>query len=169
MLPAALVAIALASTPYLDATVEEHDIRVEVEVESQVYSYTVTNLGEDEIRKIRVDHWRCYNHAVAPGWLMDATYARLITEAGTPSARLARGESTDFNLRVSSAGATLQTIPMVIEFAGDREPIELKIWGPGERPKSSVWTVAIGLSCIALFHGAFVGVRQASRRRQSGQ
>jgi len=158
----ALFVSALSLTP---ATVEKDGVRVEVSIEAHVYTWTVTNLDAPPITSFDFECARIYNPHAPMGWKLQEAEGRL--RAWTEAERWAieRGDSASFDARVTSTGAMLGTVPVIVGFGPDQpEVVFEKVWGPVPKSPAVIALVAALVTAIGLLHALLLARRERRKR-----
>jgi hypothetical protein len=158
---AALLAATLNLTP---AVVEKDGVRVEVSIQAHIYTWTVTNLDAPPIMSFQFEHAHTYNPHAPNDWELEDVEGRIRAWTDNPRRAIHRGESETFDLRVTSSGAMLGTVPAAVGFGPDRDPIVFEeVWGPVEKTPAIGALVAVVVAIIALAHVMLLA-RRARRK-----
>ena len=162
---AALLASAMSLTP---ATVEQDGVRIEVSIDAHIYTWTVTNLDAPPIMSFEFEYVHIYNPHAPMGWNLEDEGGRI--RAWTEAERWAidRGESASFDVRVTSTGAMLGTVPAIVGFGSDHPAVEFeKVWGPVRKSPGIIALVAALVAGIGLMHALLLARRERRKRPAS--
>jgi hypothetical protein len=165
------VVLAAAALP---PVVEAPGVRIEVEVDNQIYTWTVTALGDEPISAFEVGVAATYIYTAPDGWetaeIEEGTRFRAWTN--DPYYAIRRGMSREFTARVSTGGAPLGTVTASVEtgFGAAAKPLEIPaVWGPVPKRRSMIALVAVTLSAIAALHALLLERRQRSTSPRPGK
>ncbi len=158
-----LVAVLISSLAVIPSVVATDGVEVEVLIQAQVYVWRVTNVGAAPITKFQVEHRNCYTQLGPPGWKITLSddEQTMYAETTDPLLAIRPGRSADFRATVTSHGATLGAVPMVLTTA-DGNTIHLEVQGPVRMPQRAVLTAVATLCLVGLLHAWIV------RRRGPG-
>jgi hypothetical protein len=132
---------------------ESGGVRIAATLESQVYTWTVTNLAAPAISSFEVGTSKTYLYTVPDGWTWEHQGERFVARTAEPLRAIAPGQSRSFTARVSSAGAALGAVRAVVGFDGGGDTVAFEgVWGPVPKRRSMVALVVTTLSAIAVAH-----------------
>jgi hypothetical protein len=158
---AILLVTAMTATP---AEVEKDGVRIEVSLQSQIYTWTVTNVDAPPITTLRFELYHTYNHHVPAGWEYEDSDAVLRAWTDDPDCAIRRGQSQPFSARVASSGAVLGTTSATVGFASHQAPVTFNaVWGPAPKPRSAIFLVAAMVAAIAIVHVILMAMRDRRR------
>jgi len=145
-----------ASTPANQAESSNEYAKITVNIQSNIYRYTVNNLSSSAIVGFEVAQHAAYNFQPPDGWQTDTSGKFFKAWTDTPAAGIAPDETAEFSMRVSSKGAVLGRASAKLKLESGRT-IELKdVWCPVPEPKSYIAIVAGVILLIALLHSAII-------------
>ncbi|UCG46312.1 MAG: hypothetical protein JSU94_12485 [Phycisphaerales bacterium] len=142
------------------AEFENDRARIVVSIQSNIYTYDVTNLGESEITGFEVTQHAAYNFKAPEGWQIDISKHLFKATADAPPAGIQPGRTGRFSMRVSSEGAVLGrgTVKLIAE-SGEAALLEDVLVPVGE-PSSHVLIVAAAILFIVVGHSVFLALRK---------
>ena len=140
-------------------------IRLGVEIASSIFTYELSNMGEDAIVGFEMREYACYNFKVPEGWGMEIGGGVFKGWAGDSNLFIGGGEKGRISLRVSSRGAVLGTAPFVVKFESGKTITIDGVWSPVREPRSYAWLVAGTALFIFVFHTVVVGLRQRRKMK----
>lgn len=145
-----------ASLPANQTESSNEYAKITVDIQSNIYKYTVSNLSSSSIVGFEVAQHAAYNFQVPDGWQTDTSGKFFKAWTDTPEAGIGPDETGDFSMRVSSKGAVLGRSPATVKLESGRM-IELEdVWRPVPEPKSYIALVAGVIFLIALLHSAII-------------
>ena len=159
-----LCAILLAVAPNQKDFIVE-DVKITTQVESNIFMYTVTNLGTDPIVGFQMKYYASYYFMAPDGWEKQDVDKVFMAKSKDKETAILQNSSGEFSMRVSSKGAVLGIKPVEVEFASGRKVIA-DVWAPVVEPASyKVFIITIVLA-VLLSHSLLV-MRQKKRNSES--
>jgi len=137
--------------------VEIDGVRIEVEVESFDYTWTVTNVSAAPITHFEMNSRNAYDHTVPEGWKLDSEYEHFIAWTDDPALAIQPGSSAVFMARAGTNGPMLRMMPGTVGHVGSDAVTSFEAWAPGPGSRSMVLLVAVTLSGLAVFHAFVLG------------
>jgi hypothetical protein len=147
-----------------EADFEADNVHVRVNVSSNIYTYTVTNLGASPIVGFEIGEYHAYNFTAPEGWDKEVSNDVFRTWAGNTEAGIQSGKAADFSFRLSSAGGVLGYAPAKIIFQSGKVVNIAKLWTTVPEPRGYIFWVAVVILIILLLHTIVLFYRD--RRRQ---
>lgn len=135
-----------------------------VEVNSNIYTYKVTNLSSDPIVHFEIPQHASYNFKVPDGWLFDGSNERFTAWCDNPADALRSDETAQFSLRSSSTGSVLGKASAVFHFQSDRTITIPDVWAPSPEPKSYIHLIVITLLVIVLGHTFIIYISRKAKK-----
>jgi len=144
------LAVLVAAFAVNARTYEQDGVRIETSIQSQIVTWTVTNVSAPPIRSFELEIPHTYNHHGPDGWSLEyLDYLTFRAEADASRFEIRRDRTGTFDTRVTSAGAVLGLVRATVGFGPDREPIVFEeIWGPVPPPRSIVVTVVLTMILV---------------------
>ena len=141
---------------------ENNGVSIRTEINSNIYTYIVTNQNSSPVTQFEIEPHACYNFTVPSGWDFEESSGYFKAWATSEFAGI-KGEKTgEFSMRVSSKGAALGSASAEITLASDESINFPAIWTPRPESKSHIVLVSAVLLAILLFH-TFFSIRKASK------
>ena len=150
VLEMALLAV-LAADPGT-AVFEGEGVRLEVAVESHIYEWTLTNLGDSPVTSFEVGQYHMYNHTAPDGWQIDAQDDVFRAWTDDPGAAIRPRQTGTFQARVSSAGAVLGEVDAIIGFSEGGDVRVEHVWSAVPEPIGKVAAIVGTIIAVALLH-----------------
>ena len=160
-----LWASVLATAPANTANYESGPLRVEVNIRSSVFTYTLTNTESDPVVKVIIPEQAAYNFQGPEGWEKKTAGQLFEAWAIERSRQITRGQSGDFSLRVSSRGAVLGQGAIRVSLESGREIVLHDVWVPATEPASYQWLLVVMLVSILLYQTFRVIRKKGGSRR----
>jgi len=147
-----------------EAEFEAEDVHVHVSVRSNIYTYTVTNLGTSPIIAFEVREHSAYNFIAPEDWDKEFSGGVARARAGNTEVAIRPGEAADFSLRLSSKGAVLGYAPAKVHFQSGKTVTISGVWATVPEPRGYVGWVSAIVLIILLLHTTVLVYKD--RRRQ---
>lgn len=147
------IAIILAMLAQVPGHFEQDGVRIEVEIKSHLYTWTVKNIDAPPITRLEMDQYGSTEQMAPEGWELEIKGPRY--RAWTERARYAirPGDSKVFEARFKSTGAVLGLVPVELGFDGTDETLVLEgVWSPTPKRRSMVVLVAVVVAGLAATH-----------------
>lgn len=160
-IPVSLLCALLAGLPN-EFIRETAEVRVTTRIESQMFYWTIENLGPVPIRRIAFEMHYGYDISVPGGWRYTYREPEFIAWTDESAAALPRGARMTIQGRAGSAGGVLGRSAATVEtLAGDTFSVG-DVPVPGPRSIALVVVTACTVAGVALAQGALV-VRRRRR------
>jgi hypothetical protein len=143
------------------------NVRVIVDIKSNIYTYKVTNSGKSPILGFEVTQHVAYNFRAPASWETDVCEGLFMARAASEGEGIRPGNTGEFSMRVSSKGAVLGRGKMKLRLESGETIVLPEIWSPVAEPGSHVLLVAGVILLIALAHAAVVIVKSRRPGRSS--
>ncbi len=140
------------------------DASITVDVHSNIYTHTVSNLSRSAIVGFEVGQHAAYNFETPEGWQTDSSGGTFRAWAEIPAKGITPGQTGEFSMRVSSKGAVLGRAAARVNFESGQTAELADVWSPAAEPRSYIALVAGGMLLIVLAHSAIIAARD--RRAQ---
>ena len=145
-----------ASLPASQTESSNEYAKITVNIQSNIYRYTVSNLSSSSIVGFEVVQHAAYNFQPPDGWQTDTSGDFFKAWTDTPATGIAPDETGQFSMRVSSKGAVLGLASAKLKLQSG-QTIELKdLWCPVPEPKSYIALVAGLILLLALLHSVII-------------
>lgn len=166
----ALIAMLLAVVA-VPPVVEAPGVRIAASIDNQIYTWTLTGLGDRPITGFEVEVTGTYIYTGPDGWQTEALGEdRFRAWTTDPFYAIGRGVSRSFTARVSSVGAPLGVVQAWVETGFGAERVEIPaVWGPVPKRASMVMLVAATLVAAAAAQTVLVERRQRSTSAVAGK
>jgi len=131
---------------------KSEDAIINVDINSNIYVYTITNLSQDRIVKINIPQHSGYNFEVPENWkILDEKDIFTASIEDLPAA-IQTGSSAVFSFRVSSKGAVLGKGGIKLVTDKDKELVVPDVYIPV--PESHLYIFLLGgiLAGLVLLH-----------------
>jgi hypothetical protein len=127
------------------------EVRIESRVEGTSYSWTVHNRSATSITRFEIQQYHGFNHTAPPGWSCQVQAEQFVATAQDPDSAIPPGQSGEFGLMVSSAGAKLSQVDARVDLSSGQMIVLSDAWAPtSERPLSLL--IAGSLAGLFLAH-----------------
>jgi hypothetical protein len=147
-----------------EVDLETGDVHIHVNVGSNIYTYTVTNLAASPIVEFEVEPYHAYNFAAPEGWDIEHSEDIFHAKAGNTGPAIRTGEGAEFSLRMSSAGAVLGYAPVKVRFQSGKTVTVPDVWAPVPEPRGYTYLIAVVILAIMLLHTAVVVYKKRRAR-----
>ena len=124
-------------------------VRICVNVQSNIYTYKVTNLSTSPIVRFEVKQHVSYNFIVPEGWQHEISSGVLQAWTSNRQMAIQPDRTAEFSLRVSSRGAVLGRTPAKVQFQSGETITVPGVWAPTPEPRSYI-ALVVGLVLILL-------------------
>jgi hypothetical protein len=149
------VLIAIAVVPN-QGFFKNDSVSILVDIQSNIFTYKVTNLSESAITHFDVQQHVAYNFLVPDGWDKKIAKNRFQAFTDKPGYGIQPGQTKEFSLRVSSRGATLSKAPAIVKFVSGNTTYVPDVWAAAGEPRSYVWLIITLVLVILLSHSSFL-------------
>jgi len=156
-----------AHLPPNQAEFRDEHVCIAVDIESNIYTYKVSNLSSSPIVGFTVTQHAAYNFQAPDGWQMDTSGKLFQAWTEIPTTGIAPGKTSQFSLRVSSKGAVLGRAPAKLELQSGRTIELANVWSPVPEPRSHIALVAGIMFLIVLLHSSIIILRNRRVRKSS--
>jgi hypothetical protein len=147
------------------ATYEQDGIRIDVEVEAQVYTWTITNVDAPPIMSFEIDRGTTYPPLLPDGWQFEETFRHLRAWSENGATAIDRRDSAEITYRTTSVGSVLGLSPVTIGFGPEQPAVVFPgVWAPLPRGRDVPILMLVTLTAVGLVHA---GVARRSSRRGS--
>ena len=157
---AAVIIISMAGA---GSVVESGGVRIEVSVNSQIYTWTVHNLTSKPILSVEIGCSGTYRYTTPEGWEHEGLESSFMAWALDGKDAIQPGRSGAFTARVSSGGAPLGDVAATIVLDGEEQVVFDRIWGPSPKPRSIPMLIVTVLCVLGVGHVLLL--RLLERRR----
>jgi hypothetical protein len=149
-----LIALTLVDKPGPGSlVVEEGCVRVRVQVAASLYTYELTNVGDDPITRFEVPYHNGYAFTVPDGWKSETDEITFRAWATGERYAIHPGHTGEFSFRVTSKGsAVLGHVDVRAESASGESTALRNVWGAVATPRSYVLHVAGVALAIFVVH-----------------
>ena len=158
---------ALASTALGQMEVQKDGVRLRVEVFASVYTYQITNLATGNITHLEIPYHHSYYFQVPDGWESNTEGGIFRAWTKDPRQGIKPGQTAEFSLRVSSAGAVLGLTSATVGFDSGAKVTLTDVWAPVPEPRWTILLVVLGIVAIVLVHTVLLS-RRDRRRSPAG-
>lgn len=150
-----LLMIVLAVSPN-ETEFANEKVSVKVSINSNIFTYEVTNLSETPITAIQIHEHAAYDFKTPIKWQKEIKGGTFHAWTNNPTAGILPNNKAVFSMRVSSRGAILSHFPFKVQF--DSEPMIdiLDVWSPAPEPPSYILFIAVTTGSIFLIHTFFI-------------
>ena len=143
--------LTLATAPVF-GEVETDGVRVRTTIRASVYTYEVTNTGDEPLAKFEVPYRNAYFFNVPEGWEHAADDDLFRAWATGPYREIRPGRTGEFSYRVTSTGAVLGAVDArAVMRSGTTVPLP-GVWGTIREPRSHTLIVAAALLVLFGVH-----------------
>ena len=139
-----------------EAEFDTADASIKVNIQTNIFTYTVTNLSDTPITAVEFPQHATYNLIAPEGWetaIRDGAFHSWVV--GSTAGILPR-KKEEFSMRVSSRGAVLNRLPAKIEFELGKTVVVADVWSSVPEPTSYVLFIAGVIAALYLAHSLFV-------------
>ena len=143
------------------------DASITVDVHSNIYTYTVSNLSSSPITAFEAGQHAAYNFEAPEGWQIDSSGGMFRAWTEIPAKGIAPGQTGEFSMRVSSKGAILGRAAARVKYESGQTAELADVWSPAAEPRSYVALVACGMLLIVLAHSAIIVARDHRAQKPS--
>ena len=158
--------IAVTAAVPNQAIFENSQVNITVNVQSNIYTYKIKNLTADPVVGFEINEHVSYNFKAPQGWQIDTTSGLFRTWTTEPSTAIAKGQTAEFSLRVSSKGAVLGSTNAKIELLSGKSIVIKDVWTPVPQPRSYFFLIAGVFLLILLLH-IFVVARKHRKKQKN--
>ncbi|MBN1846921.1 MAG: hypothetical protein JW810_14640 [Sedimentisphaerales bacterium] len=158
-MPLGCIAILLALAGPNESVHQTDSVRLAVHIQSNLYSYTLTNRGASPIVAFEIPYYASYSFTAPAGWQIDGASGILKAWTDDPSGGIEPERSGAFSLRVSSQGATLGEATATVRFADGRQARLEGVWAPAAESRRYYFWITGILAGIFLLHCAILRSR----------
>jgi len=149
------------------ALFENNGISISAEINSNIYTYRITNQNNSPVTQFEIEPHACYNFTVPKGWEFEESSESFKAWATSEFFGIKGKKTGEFSMRVSSKGAVVGLAPAKVQLASG-ESINLSaVWTPHREPKSHIVLVSTILLSILILHTVLT-TRKASRSSKEG-
>lgn len=124
------VLILFALTAPNESVYQMDSVQLVVHIQSNLYTYTITNHGESPIVAFEIPLYATYNFTAPPDWQISNPAGTFKAWTDDPLRGIEPTKSGRFSMRVSSKGATLGDVTAKVRFQDGREVSLPKVWAP---------------------------------------
>ncbi|MCK4753304.1 MAG: hypothetical protein KAS75_07650 [Planctomycetes bacterium] len=142
----------LAETKPGQAEFKADGVNVTVDIQSNIYTYKVTNLSNSPIVRFEIKQHAAYNFKTPEGWQKETSTDTFLAWTDNLRTAIVPNETKQFSLRVSSKGAVLGFAPVTIQFQTKDTITISDVWAPIGEPRSYILLVIGLLVAILLTH-----------------
>lgn len=156
--------IALAGISGNDAAFKNEHVDIDVTIASNVYTYQVRNLSTEPLVGFEIRQYAAYNFITPDDWQQECTSDMFRAWTQAPETGIAPGDTGKFSLRVSSRGAILGSVPVIVSFDSGTTSTVAAVWSPVKEPSSYIALVVVVFLVIILLHSVII-----IRKNRSGK
>lgn len=140
-------------------------VRIITNIQSNIYTYEVTNLSTTDIISFDIKQHAAYNFKAPKDWQIESHSGVFRTWTSEPQAAISPRQTEKFSFRVSSSGASLGYKPVKIGFKSDKIAIVPAVWTPVPEPCSYIIFVAVLILSILSLHTAILVYKDRRTRK----
>jgi hypothetical protein len=137
-------------------------VKINVSVQSNIFIYKVTNLGNSPINSFEIGQHVSYNFQAPEGWQKDSTRDSFKAWAENHQRGIEPNCDGEFSLRVSSTGAVLGRSEVKLETENGQKIIVAGVWTSAAESKSYIFLVGGLIIFIVLGHTVLTLYRKRS-------
>lgn len=142
---------------------EQDGVRVRVDVQSNLYTWTIENLSADRVNRFAIYVHHSHAHQGPAGWAIDGPIPSGVFRAWpqdeTEGLRI--GQQGQFSVRFTSFGAMLGLQTLTLGLQNGRVLEIPNVWAPAPESQRSVAVAGGVLAALALLH---TGITRRLRR-----
>ncbi len=131
---------------------KEQNVQLDVDVQSSVYHYTVSNKGNDPIIGFEMNEWKTYNFQVPTGWAIESHSKVLIAKSTNSSNEIKMFSKGNFSVRVSSQGATLGKTSIKLHLKSGNMITIPNVAAPVKEPSHYRIVIILTILAILIIH-----------------
>jgi hypothetical protein len=146
------ILVALVSASSASGVVEQDGVRIAVQVDSNVYTWQVTNQSAADIVSFDVDARHMYNAAAPRGWFTEIGGDHFRAWTDEPRWALRPGQTERFTATVTVGEAWLGPVVVHLGVAGGDRIAVQGVWGAVRLPRGQIALVALTMVALALLH-----------------
>ena len=146
-----LLMIVLAVSPN-EAEFNTESVSIKASIQSNIFSYEVTNLSNTLITAVELKEHAAYNFKVPEGWQKEIKKGIFRSWVDGSAAGILPQEKAEFSMQVSSRGAVLSKSPVKIQFDSRQIVTVADVWSPAPEPTSYILFIAGVMASLYLFH-----------------
>ena len=158
---AMLVAVALIGP----AEVQQGDVRIRANVRSSVFTWQVTNLGDEPIVRFEIPQHNGYNFLGPEHWEVEGDARTFRAWTVDPIYAIRPGQTCTFSQRVSSRGAVLGLVQARVGFTNGGWLTLAGVWGVAPEPLGTLILVPLALAAIVILHTLLLSRRDRRELR----
>jgi len=129
-----------------------NEVSITTNIQSNVYTYKVTNQSSSPIVRFEIKQHASYNFLVPEGWEHEVSSDVLAAWTDDTKAGIQPNKTSEFSLRVSSIGAVLGQTPVKIKFLSGKTITIPNVWAPTTEPRSYIALIAGLILFIMVLH-----------------
>ena len=157
----------LLATMAFGEVFQTEEVSIDVDINSNIYTYDVTNLSTDKIVGFEVGYHAAYNFKVPAGWHEQIGGGIFKAWTDDTSAGIAQNETAQFSDRVSSQGAVLGSSAVKVHFQSGKTVIVPDVWVSIAEPKSYIALISVLLLSVVLLHSAMIFRKNRRNNKQT--
>jgi len=146
------VLILLAFAAPNEAEYRIDTVQLTVNIQSNVYTYRITNHGATPIVHFEIPQHATYSMTAPSGWQISSAAGIFKAWTNDPANGIEPAKTGTFSMRVSSQGATLGELTAKVKFQDGREVNIPKVWAPAAESRWYYYWIAGILVGIFLLH-----------------
>ena len=139
----------LAVLPPGQAEFKTNQAYVHVDIQSSIYTYTITNTGSSDITGFELPQHACYNFKAPDGWELESESGIFLAWAKNGQSAISPQKNGQFSMRVSSSGAVLGKKPVKLKLNSGQIVTVADVWAPAKEPRSYM-VLVVGMILLVL-------------------
>ncbi len=141
------------------------EVCIGVGIQSNIYTYKLTNLSTVPIVSLEVKQHAAYNFLVPEGWQKEVSKDTFRAWTDNPQTAIKANQTVEFSMRVSSQGAVLGGRTAKVQFQIGKAVTIPNVWVPVPEPRSYIALVVGIIAVILLLHVAILARREHRKEK----
>jgi hypothetical protein len=148
-----------------EAEFQADQVRIHVNVSSNIYTYTVTNLDTSPVIGFEIREHNAYNFTAPENWDKEISGGFFRARVTNKEAAVFSGKSADFSMRSSSKGSVLGYEPVKVQFQSGKTVAVPNVWAPAPEPRGYIALVVAIVLIILLLHTTVLVYKDSRRKK----